>query len=102
LKSDGEIIFWRLKNIALKFPQSASYQRWLRERVGNQDIHHCFKSVHGRKSTNLLSVGVDHLEHLENQHNNDWLIEKIPGAIENLLEYVLFLEERRKSESKKG
>lgn len=91
---DDDILFRRIKDIALKFDQSPSYQRWLRDRVGSKDIHHCCASVHGRKSTNLLAVGVPHIEHIENQDNRDWLIEKLPEGIQNLIEYALHLESR--------
>ena len=90
------ILFSRLKSVAQTRPyRSSRFKTWLRERSPGKDLHHVFGSVHGMKSSDLLSVMVEHGEHMSGEENIDWLVEQMPGAIENLLRYVEYLEEKR-------
>ena len=95
MKSDSEILFSRIRNIALKKPyRSEKFKKFVKSRSGSDlDFHHAFGSVHGLKSTDLLGVAVGREEHSRGEMSKDWLIEQMPKAIENLIEYVKHLEE---------
>ena len=86
--TDEQILFKRIRNVALKFGKNEAYKKWLKSRHPDKDFHHVFGSVFGRKSTDMLAVLVTREDHSANQNNTDWLIEQIPEAIENLIEYV--------------
>lgn len=89
MKSDGDILFLRIKNVALQNPQrDEEFKDLVREQIPGSEFHHVFTSTVGMKSTDLLGVAVRPEDHNENQTNRDWLIEKIPGAIRNLIMYV--------------
>lgn len=90
--SDSRILFKRIRDVALRHGKSPKYKAWLKAKNQSKDFHHVLGSVFGRKSTDLLAVLVDREDHTVNQDNTDWLIEQIPEAIENLLEYVEHLE----------
>jgi hypothetical protein len=93
LKSDGDILFLRIKNVALQNPQrDEEFKDLVREQIPGSEFHHVFTSTVGMKSTDLLGVAVRPEDHNENQTNRDWLIEKIPGAIRNLIMYVIKLK----------
>ncbi len=95
MKTDAEILFSRLRNIALKKPhRSERFKKFVRERgTAGLDFHHVFGSVHGLKSTDLMGVCVSHEEHMLGELNREWILEQMPKALENLLEYVKHLEE---------
>ena len=93
--NDGDILFRRIKNIALTKPhRSRTFKEFVKLRATSegQDFHHVFGSVHSLKSTDLLGVAVTREAHSMYGRNRAWLIEQIPGAIENLLAYVELLE----------
>jgi len=95
LKSDSDILFVRIKNIALQNPQrDEEFKELVREQIPGSEFHHVFTSTLGLKSTDLLGVAVRHEEHSKNQTNRDWLIEQIPGAIRNLIMYVVKLKKQ--------
>lgn len=93
MKSDGDILFTRIKNVAMQNPQrDEEFKAMVREQMPGSEFHHVFTSTFGLKSTDLLGVAVSTEEHYKNQTNRDWLIEQIPGAIKNLLMYVTKLK----------
>lgn len=92
---DSEILFRRIRDIALRKPHhSKRYIKFVMDKSNVQDgtFHHVCGSVHGLKSTDLLGVAVNGKEHLEGEQNHDWIVEQLPKAIENLLEYVRLSE----------
>lgn len=96
MKSDGDILFIRIKNVALQNPQrDEEFKTLVRKQIPGGQFHHVFTSTVGMKSTDLLGVAVRPEEHNENQTNRDWLIEQIPGAIRNLIMYVIKLKKER-------
>ena len=89
-------MFSRLKSVAQTRPyRSERFKAWLREKSSGKDLHHVFGSVHGMKSSDLLAVMVEHGEHMSGEDSIDWLVEQMPEAVENLLRYVEYLEEKR-------
>ena len=102
MKSDSEILFSRIRNVALKHPhRSEKFKAFVRSRgFHGAEFHHVFGSVHGLKSTDLLGVAVFHKEHMEGELNKEWIIEQMPGAISNLLAYVEHLEDELKGKKK--
>jgi len=91
--SDSDVLFYRIKNVALQNPQrDEEFKDLVREQIPGSEFHHVFTSTVGLKSTDLLGVAVRTEDHNENQTNRDWLIEKIPGAIRNLILYVIKLK----------
>lgn len=95
MKTDSEILFSRIRNVALKKPhRSQKFIRFVKERAHAQglDFHHVFGSIGPLKSTDLLGVAVGREEHTRGEQDKDWLIRQMPQAIENLLEYVKYLE----------
>ena len=93
--NDCEILFRRIKNVALRKPyRSRRFREFVLSRLPGKTFHHVFGSVHGLKSTDLLGTAEKGTEHLEGQRDRDWLIDKIPEAVGNLLRYVEFLESK--------
>jgi len=96
MKNDSEILFSRIRNIALKQPyRSERFKTFVRERSYGGDFHHVFGSSVSLKSSDLLGVCVPHKEHMEGELDKDWIIEQMPKAIENLIEYVKYLENKK-------
>jgi len=92
-----EILFKRIKNIALHKPhKSPQYIAFLKEKYQYQgDFHHVFGSLGSLKSTDLLGVIVSHDEHMRGESDREWIIEQLPQAIKNLIDYVVYLEQKK-------
>ena len=95
--TDSELLFKRIRNVALSHGKSERYYKWLKDQDRSKEFHHVFTSTFGRKSTDYLGVLAVPEEHRLNQDNKDWLIEQMPGAIDNLLSYVAELESELKN-----
>lgn len=94
---DDEILFRRIKDVSMTKPhRSAQFKEFVKRRsfTYRPEFHHVMGSLGPLKSTDLLGVAVDPIEHREKQNDREWVIEQLPKAIENLLEYVRFLESK--------
>ena len=74
---------------------------FVRQTSGKETFHHVFGSLGSLKSTDLLGVGLNGDEHSIIEGERERLIQQIPGAIENLLNYTKLLEEENKQLRKK-
>jgi hypothetical protein len=81
--------------MALRHGQSAAYIRWKRNRKQGE-IHHVFGSMFSRKSTDYLTVSLGHEQHMETHSDRDQIILLMPDAVNDLIEYVKFLEAKIK------
>lgn len=93
-KTDDRILFSRLRFVALHEPhRSRRFIAWLKSQEKKGEFHHVFGSVHKLKSTDLLGVIVeDHQEHMTGEQSIQWLMQQVPEAVANLLDYVKYLE----------
>jgi hypothetical protein len=94
--TDSEILFKRIKNIALMSPhRSETYRGFLRRKYNADfDFHHVFGSLGSLKSTDLLAVMVSREEHMKGELDRDWIIAQLPQAIKNLIDYTIYLENK--------
>src|SRR3990170_2908700 len=98
--TDCELLFRRLKHVALTRPgRSNKFQDFVRSQKPGSTFHHVFTATYGLKSSDFLGTAEMPVEHIAHQRDRDWLIEKIPEAIQNLLRYVETLEESLKQKS---
>jgi hypothetical protein len=92
MKSDEHILFSRIRSVALRYDKAPKFKAWLKKKNPNKDFHHVCASTMGRRSTDYLAVLVSREEHSKGQDDIGWLIDQLPEAINNLLQYVSELE----------
>jgi hypothetical protein len=97
--TDSEIIFRRTKDVALHNPyRSPDFIKFVKELndTPRYNFHHVFGSLGSHKSTDLLGVAVEFEMHMNGHKDRAWIIEQMPTAIDNLIKYVIYLEEKLK------
>ena len=97
-KNDADILFRRVKDVALRYGPSASFMRWRKDRYPGLDAHHVFGSAFSRKSTDFLTVSLDRQTHTETHADRDKIIELLPAAVNDLIQYCIWLEQQVKGE----
>ena len=99
MKTDSDILFSKIRSVALKYGKAKQYKAWLKSTQPERDFHHVFGSSMSLKSTDWLAVMVTREDHVINQDNKDWLIHQIPIAIDNLLLYITEKGENEKNKT---
>jgi hypothetical protein len=103
--NESEIIFLRIKDVALRQPyRSPAFRKFVMDRgpkMEGMEFHHVTGSVHGLKSTDLLGCAVTGNAHRAGQQHREWEISKLPEGFANLLAWAEHLEEENKILRKK-
>jgi vacuolar-type H+-ATPase subunit C/Vma6 len=105
MKNDAEILFQRLKDVAIRNPyRSEKFKKFVKELndTPHYDFHHVFESIGSIKSTDLLGVAEEHFRHLEAHNEREKIIALMPRAVENLIKYVIHLEQELKGKNGAG
>jgi len=103
-RSDADVIFAKLKDIGMRYAdhRSSEFMQIVREESGRPQFHHLCGSYGPRKSTDFLGVGVTAEEHAKAEDSREYNLGKIPKAVENLIRYVIKLENELKYYRKGG
>jgi hypothetical protein len=95
-KSDSQILFKRIKDVAFRnAAKSEEFKKFVRDQKPGSEFHHVFGSIGPKKTTDYLGVALTNEEHTRAHFDNDYLISLMPEAIENILKYVKYLEQKK-------
>jgi hypothetical protein len=95
--SEERILFRRLRDMAVRNSvKSEEFKKFVRSQKEGSEFHHVFGSIGAKKSTDYLGVALTAEEHKKAHYDNDFLIELMPEAIENILKYVQKLEKENR------
>jgi len=101
IKSENDILYNRIKT-AIGFDRSKKFKKWFHEKYPEFQMHHCFGSYTGIKTSDYCSVPVCEELHKQAEKNkSDFAITHLHSMLIIMISYIKFLEnENNKSRNK--
>lgn len=100
IKTSEDILYNRIKN-AIGFDRSKKFKKWFHEKYPDLQMHHCYGSYTGIKTSDYCSVPMwDELHYRAEKNKSDFAIEYLPFMLQTMISYIKFLENENDNKSR--